>query len=108
MSDEQPDRTQSSPQAGILGNLPNSRPAVRSPRRSTEPAQRREEPEDDARAADEEGSASGAPEAEGRQQPADLEAIARGGIAVAGEAASLGLRLAGRAAAALRDAVERR
>lgn len=107
MSDEQPDRTQSSPQAGILGNLPNSRPAVRSPRRSTEPAQRREEPQN-ARGGDEERSDSGAPEAEERQQSADLEAIARGGIAVAGEAASLGLRLAGRAAAALRDAVEGR
>jgi hypothetical protein len=38
----------------------------------------------------------------------ELEALARGGIALAGGAASLGLRIAGRAAAALRDAVERR
>ena len=37
-----------------------------------------------------------------------IEALARGGIAIAGEAASLGLRIAGRAAAAVRDAVERR
>ena len=39
---------------------------------------------------------------------ADLEGLARGSIAIAGGAASLGLRIAGRAAAALRDAVERR
>lgn len=101
MSDEPAERDQGSPQAGVLGNLPNSRPAVRSPRRRTEPPKRRaEEPK---RGPDPE------PEEErSGEQPVDLEALARGGIAVAGEAASLGLRLAGRAAAAVRDAVERR
>ncbi|MCB0866741.1 MAG: hypothetical protein KDB58_13590 [Solirubrobacterales bacterium] len=103
MSDERPESAKSSPQAGILGNLPNSRPAVRSPRRSTEPPKQREEP---AEAAEKEASTD-AHEAT-PEQPIDLEALAKGGIAVAGEAATLGLRLAGRAAAALRDAVERR
>lgn len=100
MSDEPADREQGAPQAGVLGNLPHSRPAVRSPRRRTEPPARRAE-------ADATAAPSGAGAADG-DAPPDLEAIARGGLAVAGEAASLGLRLAGRAAAAVRDAVERR
>lgn len=101
MSDEQAERGPGSPQAGVLGNLPSSRPSVRSPRRRTEPPKRRVEAE--AQRADAQPEA-----ADGTAQAPDLEAIARGGLAVAGEAASLGLRLAGRAAAAMRDAVERR
>lgn len=88
------------PQAGVLGNLPRSRPSVRSPRRSAAPQE----------AAPPAPEQSPAPRA-GEQDPvapADLEAIARGGIALAGGAASLGLRIAGRAAAAVRGAVERR
>ncbi len=95
MSDEPARDEPETPQAGVLGNLPRSRPAVRSPRRR-EPSPRRAE------------AADPAPEDGGGEPPADLEALARGGLAVAGEAASLGLRIAGRAAAALRDAVERR
>lgn len=91
----QRDPDQGTPQAGVLGNLPHSRPAVRSPRRATPPP-RDASPE------------SGADDGAAGERPADLEELARGGLAVAGEAASLGLRLAGRAAAALRDAVERR
>lgn len=100
MSDEPAERDQGSPQAGVLGNLPSTRPAVRSPRRRTEPPKRAEEPERDRdpEPADERPD----------EPPVDLESLARGGLAVAGEAASLGLRLAGRAAAAMRDAVERR
>lgn len=112
MSDAQPtpdpapeaSRPDASPQAGVLGNLPRSRPAVRSPRRKD--ASARKVP-----------AAAAPPQTERESPPAqtagagaagDLEALARGGIAVAGGAASLGLRLAGRAAAAVRDAVERR
>jgi hypothetical protein len=97
-------------QVGVLGNLPKKRPAVRSPRRSAAkqasgseqppPAKPRKPPPAPPRREPE-----GAPE---HSRAADLEGLARGGIAVAGGAASLGLRIAGRAAAALRDAVERR
>lgn len=92
MSDEPAQREHGTPQAGVLGNLPRTRPAVRSPRRADGPPPRATAPDP----------------ASDAERPADLEALARGGLAVAGEAASLGLRLAGRAAAALRDAVERR
>jgi hypothetical protein len=81
----------------VLGRLPRSRPAVRSPRRAERyPGPRRD-------AAGGEGEATAEP---GRE--AEIEALARAGVALAGEAASLGLRVAGRAAAALRSAVERR
>jgi hypothetical protein len=96
---------QASPQAGVLGNLPRTRPSVRSPRRPEAP----DPAADAARAA-----AATAPPREAEPAPAgesaggDVEALARTGIAVATGAASLGLRIAGRAAAAVRDAVERR
>jgi hypothetical protein len=98
-------------QAGVLGNLPKTRPVVRSPRRAKQgaeqPAPSRSEPSDP-RPRDRPGPdvrGGGSPEPSGGT---DIEALARGGIAIAGEAASLGLRIAGRAAAAVRDAVERR
>ncbi len=109
------------PQAGVLGNLPKMRPSVRSPRRTeAKPAAAKAEAATEASpppAAEEEPPAApkppprrpDGPSAEGEHSPAaDLENLARGGIAIAGGAASLGLRMAGRAAAALRDAVERR
>jgi len=106
-------------QAGVLGNLPKTRPQVRSPRRkgrsqaaastarqkrseAPRPADRKPRPErtgDEPMAAREPQAPAGLP---------DLEAVARGGLQIAGEAASLGLRIAGRAAAAIRDSVERR
>jgi hypothetical protein len=91
------------PQAGVLGNLPHSRPAVRSPRRKDAP-----DPAADAAraaAATRPDSSSEHPEP---GSGAEIEALARTGIAVATGAATLGLRIAGRAAAAVRDAVERR
>ncbi|HEX2389417.1 MAG TPA: hypothetical protein VHI96_09900 [Solirubrobacterales bacterium] len=104
-------------QAGVLGNLPKKRPAVRSPRRTeaqAPPGKSREKPPARA-AAPPKPEAQSAPQ--GGSKPveeaehsnaADLEGLARGGIAIAAGAASLGLRIAGRTAAALRDAVERR
>ncbi len=102
------------PQAGVLGNLPRTRPSVRSPRRTKQdpaarPAVSRSESRDTD--PDRSGEPEPSPRAESEASPsgtAELEALARGGIAIAGEAASLGLRIAGRAAAAVRDAVERR
>ncbi len=102
------------PQAGVLGNLPKSRPSVRSPRRTKQaPTPRPAPPQSEPRAAGPERAAKPDPtrQAEGEASAsgtAELEALARGGIAIAGEAAALGLRIAGRTAAAVRDAVERR
>ena len=97
-------------QAGVLGNLPKTRPSVRSPRRAKQspeqPAPSRSVPSDpDPEDRPAPGPGGGSP---GPSGGTDIEALARGGIAIAGEAASLGLRIAGRAAAAVRDAVERR
>ena len=118
-ADEPPKRADADtpPQAGVLGNLPKKRPAVRSPRRARPKAEAAPEaaPKPDPapprreqappRAAAGPDPAAEPPE---HSAAADLEGLARGGIAIAGGAASLGLRIAGRAAAALRDAVERR
>ena len=107
---EEEDEAGAVSQAGVLGNLPKTRPSVRSPRRAKQspeqPAPSRTVPSDpdpEDRPAPEPGGGSPGPSG-----GTDIEALARGGIAIAGEAASLGLRIAGRAAAAVRDAVERR
>lgn len=106
------------PQAGVLGNLPKTRPSVRSPRRKDQSASAKPAAPAKPPKAQEPRPKRTRPEPEPEPEPighaspgspaADLDALARGGIAIAGEAASLGLRIAGRAAAALRDAVERR
>src|SRR5690242_10315459 len=113
MTDSQPGQSDdrradppAAPQAGVLGNLPRTRPSVRSPRRADAP----DPAADAARAAaatepPREPSQPREPEAEGGNE---IEALARTGVAVATGAATLGLRLAGRAAQAVRDAVERR
>jgi hypothetical protein len=99
----------------VLGNLPKTRPSVRSPRRAKKEPVLPPEPSTPNRAdrGPESGSGPGAEAQSATGQPhpsstAELEALARSGVAIAGEAASLGLRIAGRAAAAVRDAVERR
>ncbi len=87
----------------VLGSLPRTRPAVRSPRREASgkrPA----------------ATGAAAPEARPSSPPSPspsgplggLEGLARDGAAAAVGVASLGLRIAGRATTALRDAVERR
>jgi hypothetical protein len=100
-----PGEAPTAPQAGVLGNLPRSRPAVRSPRRKDAP-----DPAADAAgaAASSRPEPTAAPDAPDHGSGAEIEALARTGIAVATGAATLGLRIAGRAAAAVRDAVERR
>lgn len=83
-----------SDERGLLGSLPKTRPGVRSPRRAaaqagaTRPASSVAEPA--------ESSTSG------------FEDLARAGVGLAGGAAALGLRLAGRAAGELGKAVGRR
>ena len=84
---------------GVLGSLPRTRPSVRSPRRADAQAEQSQaEPEPEPEESEDQDRG-------GRE--AEVEAVARAGISLAGEAATLGLRFAGRAAAALRDAVER-
>lgn len=84
--------------ASVFASLPRTRPAVRSPRRA-EPIQ----PEDGG--AEAESVDAGPAGSGGREQ--ELEALARASLSLAGGVATLGLRAAGRAAAAVRDAVER-
>jgi hypothetical protein len=85
---------------------------VRSPRREDAQAKARAK-------ADRARSQSGGPEAASSEEPEDaaerpvsrereLEELAKAGLSLAGGAATLGLKAAGRAAAALRGAVERR
>lgn len=97
--------------AGVLGNLPRSRPSVRSPRRAQAHAGAGRESEEspDAAPIDQPaGSSDSPPESRSRGREAEIEALARAGISLAGDAATLGFRVAGKAAAALRGAVERR
>jgi hypothetical protein len=81
---------------GVMGSLPRTRPAIRSPRRDDARSSRRSS----------EGgpgaSAEGSPRA-GPDFAAGLEDLARAGISAGVGAATFGLRLAGRAASAIRD-----
>jgi hypothetical protein len=87
----------------ILGSLPRSRPAVRSPRRDAA-----------ARARAKRQSAPGAgggttrPGKAEPEAPGDLEEMARAGVTTAAQVAAAGLRFAGRAASAIRDSLASR
>ena len=106
MSDERSEEQAPS----VFGNLPASRPGTRSPRRapegSTDATADRGRPAEHVpprpRAAEREPAA----EAPG-DGPAGLEDLAWAGVAVAAEAATLGVRLATRAVETLRDAASR-
>jgi hypothetical protein len=105
---DRPEDAAANDAAGVLGNLPRTRPSVRSPRRKAAA-----EAPNPAPAAQPDAAPEGKPAPlETLPEPtgpgSDLEGLARTGIALAGGAASLGLRIAGRAASAVRDAVERR
>jgi hypothetical protein len=114
------------PEGSVFGNLPRERPGVRSPRRDAEVVRRTGRPGsatgERARAA---ASGSNAPPRERTEPsrdprprtegppeqtggPGGLEEMAWAGVTVAAEAATLGMRLAGRALDAVRGAVERR
>jgi hypothetical protein len=91
--------------SSILGNLPRTRPSVRSPRRAEvreEPVEAKADPEPEPQ------PPPGPDAASSRSREQELEDLAKAGMSLAGGAATLGLRVAGRAAAALRGAVERR
>jgi hypothetical protein len=132
MSDErQPESDPGAPAGGVFGNLPDSRPGTRSPRRDSARAARGkaggEQPRK--RAAASGGSRPRAaaspprttasppkpqrPAPEAADEPAEkqgggLEDIAWAGVAAAAEAATIGVRLASRAIEALRGNPEQR
>jgi hypothetical protein len=111
MSDErQPESDPGASAGGVFGNLPDSRPGTRSPRRDSARAARPK-----ANAARPRSTASPpkpkqpAPEAEpAEKQGGGLEDIAWAGVAAAAEAATIGVRLASRAIEALRGNPEKR
>jgi hypothetical protein len=112
---------------GVFGNLPRSRPGVRSPRRATAETPREEGDAVEAQTAQADASAetpagdraeTGEPspsepferptEPAGAERPSGLEDLAWAGIAAAAEAATLGVRLATRALEAVRGNTESR
>jgi hypothetical protein len=107
-------------QGGVFGNLPGSRPGTRSPRRGSGSARKRAQPAPakrraaPAKAARPRPAPKPPPQAS-PEQPAEatsgaggIEEIAWAGVAVAAEAATLGVRLASRAIGALRGSTDRR
>jgi hypothetical protein len=90
---------------GVFGNLPGSRPGARSPRRRSGDAA--EPPKPKPKPAPE--TTPPAPEAAPPDEsgPGGLEDVAWAGVAVAAEAATIGVRLASRAIEALRGSTER-
>jgi hypothetical protein len=107
MSGPQPAPTGDEDGPGILGNLPRTRPSVRSPHRAeATAAAAATSPDETGGGAPDEGEPARQGPVASREQ--ELEDLARAGLSLAGGAATLGLRAAGRAAAALRGAVERK
>ena len=86
----------------ILGSLPRSRPAVRSPRRDAAQARIRREPKP---AQDTSPRREAVPESD---DAGDLEELARAGVTTATQVAAAGLRFAGKAASAIRDSIASR
>jgi hypothetical protein len=125
------DETSEAEQGGVFGNLPGSRPGSRSPRRRSgerEPAARAAKPrprkrQPAASAAEprrrpapppgpdrepEPAAARGQPDSEeAARAEGGIEDLAWAGVAVAAEAATIGVRLASRAIEALRGSSER-
>lgn len=86
----------------ILGSLPRSRPAVRSPRRDAAARAR-------ARRASAKTESASERATRAETDPAgDLEEIARASVTTAAQVAAAGLRFAGRAASAIRDSLPSR
>ncbi|MGI8727097.1 MAG: hypothetical protein ACR2K6_05385 [Solirubrobacterales bacterium] len=90
--------------AGILGNLPRTRPAVRSPRRGESGPSRRDS---EAEAAPADRSDRAEPTTGERPAGSEIEQLAKAGLTLAGGVASIGLKAAGRAASTLRETIER-
>ncbi len=106
-----PDRPQ-----GVFGNLPQTRPGARSPRReragearvkrAAAKPKRAAPPPRATPAAEQQPASASQPQA--GEQGSGIEDVAWAGVAAAAEAATIGVRLATRALEAMRDAVDRR
>lgn len=104
------------PPAGVFGNLPASRPGTRSPRRDGAEKAVSEQPKPEPAAARPEPPPAPAPPppkpAGGNRpaQPAErggVEDLAWAGVAVAAQAATVGVRVASRALEAVRKSIDR-
>jgi hypothetical protein len=134
VSEDRPGDQRDAPRDGVFGNLPDSRPGTRSPRRDgasgkgaapgtpgaktarartkpkpSRPAPRRPAPAKPRASSEpaEPGPERSAPEGE-PPSAGGLEDLAWAGVAAAAEAATIGVRLASRAMEALRKPVDRR
>jgi hypothetical protein len=118
MDDDRRSGEAEEPQGSVFGNLPGSRPGIRSPRRDaaqTGPERERAaKPARKPRAAPAARPVAARPSAEADpslpddQEGGGLEDLAWAGIAAAAEAATIGVRLASRAMEALHETVDRR
>jgi hypothetical protein len=124
-----PKESEPAPQGSVFGNLPDSRPGTRSPRRRTDGAKApaKAKPKANAKSTSKPKQPTPAkkatppkpkssapppppraePDGRGPQQPGGLADVAWAGIAVAAEAATIGVRLASRAIEAVRGNAER-
>jgi hypothetical protein len=120
MADDAPEKSGPEEPEGVFGNLPSTRPGMRSPRRDgeshrretrthSEPKPRTPPPPPEPPAGQPPGAerepATPAPGSEPRIT--NVEDLAWAGIAVAAEAATVGVRLASRALEAARKSIER-
>jgi len=113
----QPEPDDADDQGGVFGNLPGTRPGVRSPRRGEQPRPGGQPKPSAPRATRGRPSTrppAPSPEPEPETPPATgtehggVEDLAWAGVAVAAEAATLGVRLLSRAVEAVRKPADRR
>jgi hypothetical protein len=121
MADDAPDKSGPDAPSGVFGNLPSTRPGTRSPRRDGESARQAKrgpaEPRSQTPPPPPPVPPAGPPPGSEREpatatrgsEPriANVEDLAWAGIAVAAEAATVGVRLASRALEAARKSIER-
>lgn len=115
----EPDETREAAddQGSVFGNLPGTRPGVRSPRRREQPGPG-EQPKPSAPRATRDRSFGQPPDPSSTPEPetppatdtqhGGVEDLAWAGVAVAAEAATLGVRLLSRAVEAVRKPADRR
>ena len=123
MAEEAPETKPKSESDGVFGNLPGTRPGRRSPRRgdpaggsaakpaggesrAAPPPPPPPPPTDPPPATEREAPVAGEPDA-GQQRITSVEDLAWAGIAVAAQAATVGIRFASRALEAARKSVDR-
>ncbi len=122
MAEEAPETNPQPESEGVFGNLPGTRPGSRSPRRGNAARESTTAHGDESRAApppppppppadpppptEREAPVAGTPDA-GQQRIASVEDLAWAGVAVAAQAATVGIRFASRALESARKSVDR-